>query len=315
MAGAPKKCWRIRGKAEGDWDRAAEAWERDEVGIWYGAWTAAELECAIAEKPADPQDYLRNVPAQRELAKQDAFWETFSLSSAIRFGRDITEGDWVLVFLREVQQLGVARVCSPVRSKLEHPLNTEHEIFKYRKIKDKKIFRLSRLPDAYRLIPTQGRGNVHQFNSMREHVGLLLANADEVAVNLALREMPFDKLLEFLGASAWESFCFAYLIVEEDFLPTGLSTGRTLPNVDIVGRRSTDGCRIIAQCKKHPYAQPIDPDFVSIAEGSEGIAYYFAFGGCTSAHPQNIRVVDRETALRWVTTMNGARFYELLTKD
>jgi hypothetical protein len=48
---------------------------------------------------------------------------------------------------------------------------------------------------------------------------------------------------DLLGASAWESFAFAYLILECEFIPTGLSTGRTLPIADIVGRRRSDGSR------------------------------------------------------------------------
>lgn len=43
--------WRIRMKYGGE-ELTREAWERNEVGIWYGSWTAEELETALeSERP------------------------------------------------------------------------------------------------------------------------------------------------------------------------------------------------------------------------------------------------------------------------
>jgi len=170
------------------------------------------------------------------------------VATARRF-KDISDEDWVVIYLSDTQEIGLAKVKGSLCSKAKHPLNLNHgELFKYRRIRDKKTFRLLRLPDAYWLFPTQGRGNVHQFNNMREHVRLLAEHLNEDAINRAISQRPFDEMLDILGASAWESFCFAYLIWEEGFVPTGLSTGRTLPTVDIIGRRR-NGSRVFAQCK------------------------------------------------------------------
>ena len=50
-------------------DHSEEGWKRNEVGIWYGAWTADDLAKALAkaEKMDNPLDYLAEVPAQRRL--------------------------------------------------------------------------------------------------------------------------------------------------------------------------------------------------------------------------------------------------------
>ena len=42
--------WRIRMKYGGE-ELTREAWERNEVGIWYGSWTAEELESARKRAP------------------------------------------------------------------------------------------------------------------------------------------------------------------------------------------------------------------------------------------------------------------------
>jgi len=190
------------------------------------------------------------------------------------------------------------------------------ELFKYRRICDKKTFRLSRLPDAYWLLAAQGRSNVHQFNNIWEHVKLLAEHVNEDAINRAFGQRPFDELLDLLGASAWESFCFAYLIWEEDFVPTGLSTGRTLPTGDIVGRRR-NGSRIVAQCKKHPTEQPIEPEFRKLSESLaiEDTAFYFAYGGCSEEVPNSVRVIDRKFALQWADSENGQLYRKLLLGD
>jgi hypothetical protein len=192
---------------------------------------------------------------------------------------------------------------------------TNGESFKYREICDKKTFKLSKLPDAYRL-PAQGRSNVYQFKSMREHVRLLADHLNEDAINRAFGEKPFDELLDLLGASAWESFCFAYLIWEEEFVPTGLSIGRTLPKVDIIGRRR-NGSHIFAQCKKHPTRQAIDSDFLRLSESlaPDDTAFYFAYGGCVNEAANNIRVIDRKYALQWAETKNGQLYRRLLLGD
>jgi hypothetical protein len=236
------------------------------------------------------------------------------VNTALRF-KNISDEDWVLLYLSDKQQIALAKSQGPLLSDPNHPFNLPNgELFKYRRISDKKTFKLTDLPDAYWLLPTQGRSNVHEFNNMREHVRLLAEHMDVDAVNLAFSQKPFDELLDILGASAWESFCFAYLIWEEDFVPTGLSIGRTLPTVDIIGRRRRDGSRIIAQCKKDRTKQAIGSEFRKEADNLSigDTAFYFAYGGCSEI-PDNVRVVGRELVLEWAETGNGLLYKRLLT--
>jgi hypothetical protein len=46
--------WRVRMKVAGWHDRSEAAWERGEVGIWYGAWTASDWREARRINPGDP---------------------------------------------------------------------------------------------------------------------------------------------------------------------------------------------------------------------------------------------------------------------
>src|SRR5581483_6676759 len=58
--------WRIRMR-EGEFstDHSQEAWDRNEVGIWYGAWSAEDF--AKAESSKDVAAYLSKLPEQRAL--------------------------------------------------------------------------------------------------------------------------------------------------------------------------------------------------------------------------------------------------------
>jgi hypothetical protein len=129
-----------------------------------------------------------------------------------------------------------------------------------------------------------------------------------------LRGKDLPEFLELLGPSSWESVCQAYLSLEHRFVPTGLRCGGTLPDLDIVGRRSTDGARIIAQCKKDPKAEPIADSFLETAGRSRKgqKAFYFAFGGCRGEIPSHVSVIDRDTIAAWSKTRPGARYFRWL---
>jgi len=307
--------WRIRLRHGDGNDYSQRAWEKNEVGVWYGAWSESEL--ADAENTFDTTseiaEFLSNVPEQVSLE-----WKvTPSYVNTVKRFRQINEEDLVVLYLSLSQNIGLARVKGGIDSYSDHSLNLCGERFKYRRIVDKKKFPISELPDAYRLLPNQGRGNVHEFNVMYGHVQLLADHENAAALNQAFRDRPFDELLDLLGASAWESFAFAYLILETEFVPTGLSTGRTMPVVDIVGRRRSDGSRIVAQCKKNSYARDIEPEFLILSEslGPNDSAYYFAYGGCVGEVPKTIRVIDRTSALHWAETDNGKQYCRLILRD
>lgn len=305
------KYWRIRLKSRDYGDFTRDAWNRNEIGIWYGAWTPDNLTTACQQSSENKTiaEELSDLPAQQ------ALWNLTSgdVATARRF-QGISDNDWIVVYLSDTREIGLAKISGALETTVAHPLNLNNgEIFKYRKIIDKKSFKLSDLPDAYWLLPTQGRGNVHEFSQMWPHVKLLADSENEEAVRRVLAQKPFDELLDLLGASGWESFCFAYLIWEEGFVPTGLSTGRTLPVGDIVGRRR-NGSRIFAQCKKSPIAEPITAEFRTVSETlrSGDSAFWFAYGGCSEEAPEGIHVVDRMSALRWAESRSGQLFRRLL---
>ncbi|HMJ41994.1 MAG TPA: hypothetical protein VK522_06910 [Pseudolabrys sp.] len=304
--------WRVRLRVSGQRDFSEEAWERNEIGIWYGAWTCEDLKQArsVTMRPEDVRKYLNDMPAQLDLG-----WEVTEshFNTIIRF-ESIAEDDWIVVYLAQQHKLGLAQVESQFQSTLDHPFNNWDdggEIFKYRKIRAKKSFEVSELPDAYRLLSSQGRSNVHEFHGMRGHVDLLVQCETVRELQDTIRAMPFDKLLDFYGASGWESFCFAYLIMEQKFVPTGLSIGRTLKDFDIVGRARTDGRRIVAQCKKHPTPQPIDRSFLS-AITPQDIAYYFAYGGISDEVPSGTIIVTGADARNWAMSHSNGQLYRKL---
>jgi hypothetical protein len=314
MEKAQPKYWRIRMKFDTD-DVSGEAWQRNEVGIWYGAWTAEDWESAKSKMPNNLCAYLSKVPAQEALG----FEIKNSWRQTVKRFNSISEMDWVVIFLRANQEIGLARVCSPMKSAPSHPLNKAGQTFKYREICDKKTFTLTDLPDVYNLLPMQGRGNVNEFTKLWDAVKLLAESSDEEEVKRTLREKPFSEALDLLGPFGWESFCFAYLILEERFVPTGLSVGRTMPRIDIVGRRIDDGTRIYAQCKKDLHPVAIDQDFQCLCNTLDPMdrAYYFAYGGVTGTVPEGVRVMKKENMLAWCQRDigNGRIYRKLLLEE
>lgn len=296
--------WRVRMNhpATGE-DVSKQAWERGEVGVWYGAWSAEDFHCAMTRHPHDPGSYLSALPRQQELGWSGPV--PASYVDTVRRLVGIGEADVVLVFFD--QTLHLARASSELRSHTDHPLNREGELFKYRLITDKRTFKLNQLPDVFRLVPSAGRSNVHRFTQARKLVDLLGDSADETDLNRRISAIPFKEWLDMLGWKSWESLCLGYLILQEGFVPTGLAVGHTLAVFDIVGR-SREGARVLAQCKKNPQPVRMDADFVQgVTGGVAGKAYYFAYGGCLDA-PDWVHVVSREDILRWGASDPG-RWY------
>ena len=308
--------WRIRLKNQ-DGDHAEAAWQRGEVGIWYGAWSASDYRNSRVNQRTNQEvaDEWNALDAQEKLLDSGA-WDgpipASYVDPARRFFDKVSGGDFAIVYLPSKPAIGVGKFSERVLSESSHPLNTKGgEIYKYRKLDEQKLFELSHLPDAYRLLPTQGYGNVHEFSKMYEHVKILVESTNCDQLMGTLKGLSFDEQLDLMGASAWESFCVSWLIMERNFVPTGLSTGRTLKSVDIVGRNRVTGRRIIAQCKKDPVPVTIDDEFsASVAPGDEG--YFFAYGGCNGqGGPSEIRVIDRSYARKWSKTQNGVEFERL----
>jgi hypothetical protein len=305
-----ERYWRIRMKC--DEDLTSEAWQNDEIGIWYGAWTAEEF--LIAEKESNPAKYLSELPHQKNLRWDDDIHKA-SFDTAKRFA-NIGLTDWVFTYFDNA--LHLARVCGGIKSRPEHKLNRGGQLFKYRPITEKKMFRLDHLPDCFQLLSTAGRGNVHEVNGTNwELIKILANNSNDEQVTSEIQNKPLKEWLDILGPTSWESICFGYLILKEDFLPTGLTIGHTLARFDIIGR-TKKGQRVFAQCKKDLMPKPVDGRFVTaIQRDSENEIkyYYFAYGGCIDPVPPGVRTLSRTDFENWFQNQNdpsGIAYLRLL---
>ena len=300
--------WRMRMKYSPtgiDW--APKAWERNEVGIWYGAWSAADFHCALEnERNQKPEEYLNKTSDQKQIG-----WSVTksSVDTAKRF-KNIKNDDWVIVIFSATIHL--AKVEGPLTSDPDHPLNQKThqgiELWKFRKVTDKKSFSLWWLPDFYRLIPQAGRGNVYElWGNNWEAIKFLADCSSEEDVRGIFEKMSDSDRLDFLGPKAWESLCLGYLIIEENFVPTGLIMGATLKDFDMVGRNLTTGERILAQCKKDESPILIEPGFLTAIEGAEHGTkiFYFAYRGCKGVVPPSIKVIDKENIEGWMKSGVG----------
>jgi hypothetical protein len=299
--------WRIRARDAGSVDRSAEMWDRAEVGVWYGAWTADDWQ--QAQTQANPLEHLNQLPTQAALwPMQQQYIDTVRRFAAI------SETDWVITYHGGALHFG--RVEGPLQSNGGHPLNNHGEIFKFRRLRPgtTKSFRLNHLPDSYRLVPSAGRGNVHEFHGARALVEVLGESPTEEAAVAAIQAMPPMDWLDLLGPSGWESFCLGYLIITEGFRPTGLVAGRTLQELDIVGRNA-EGLRILAQCKKNPRGAPVEipAEFIDALEDVRHAAriYFFAYGDCQTPPPDWVRVITASDVEKWIETDAGRHYMNL----
>ena len=288
----------------GGGDLAKKAWSRNEVGIWYGKWSARGWYAA-----RNKLDYLKKQSLLAHQCKKSNF------DVATRFA-DILNSDWVVMFFED--RLYLCQIRGRMKSRSNHPLNRDSEIFKYRKIvtETKRSFNLAELSDSYRLIPSAGRANVHQFgNTGKSLIGILTESKDANEANKMINKLPFLEWLDLLGDAGWESFCEGYLILEDSFVPTGLSAGRTLPIVDIIGRNRRIGDPVVAQCKKNPTPIQVHKKFLETCEDirkghKNARCYFFSYGGCTNP-PKWLKVVDCEYVKRWIKTRTGKKYANL----
>ena len=61
----PSCVWRIRMRAGDYGDYTEQAWERGEVGVWYGAWNADDFRQPLDQ--AQPHELLSALPEQQKL--------------------------------------------------------------------------------------------------------------------------------------------------------------------------------------------------------------------------------------------------------
>ncbi|MGA2433869.1 MAG: hypothetical protein ABSG25_01145 [Bryobacteraceae bacterium] len=270
-----------------------ESWERDEIGIWYGAWSASDLREALASPT--PVQFLTDLPAQQKLGWviRPVYYDTIT-----RF-RNIPECDWVWTCFD--YQIHFAHAYSEIAD--DPHFDQDGERFKIRRIREKKSFDLRCLPDSFLLLTSAGRSNVYELNAngLGRLVAFLADSSDQDEVTRKLSALDMTEILNFFGPSSWESVCEAYLIRKEGFLPTGLHAGGTLKDFDIVGCDKM-GRRVLAQCKKDAQPQAMEPTFVQACEAFPDYRlFYFAYGGCLPGNgTEKAQVVDRKLIEQWL---------------
>jgi len=287
-------------------DYTERAWERREVGVWYGAWTADDFRQALDQ--AQPHEFLSALPEQQKLV-----WRVSPqyFQTTKRFA-DISRDDWVVVCFK--QKIHFARLVDEFSSSRDHAFNLPNgEQFKFRRIEPVKSFALASLPEPFRLIPQAGRGNVFEYRGLGKLIELLVESSDEAEITSKIASLPLGQWLEILGPGGWESTAFAYLILEEDFVPTGLAVGRSLAVFDIVGRNSRTGEILLGQCKKTPYPVSVPAECrAASAEYHQGAkVFFFAYSGC-SDDMTGIITVSKENILEWLQTATKGQNYRRL---
>ena len=301
-------------------DLTQDLWEKGIVGIWYGGWTPADLRLALKKYPSTQAQlkYLNSRPRQKALNEKEWAKRRGTLPKAIldtgkRFCNEMSKNDWVFVYFNDA--LHLARPGAKVLCDIDSPWNRDggNNLFKYRIVSHKKCFPLSDLPDAFRLLSSAGRGNVHELKNGRPLIEILGRSSGTREANSQLENLGLEDWLNIMGPNSWESFCEAYLILERGFLPTGLSVGKTMSSYYIVGRRR-DGRRIFAQCKKDPKGEPIDEDFPKAIDSTADF-YYFSYGPVHGKVPARVTPIGKREVLDWLRNTPNGRLYEKLLRE
>jgi len=313
--------WRIRmnlGKYIGRQEECAL--EQGKVGIWYGGWDAKDWYSA------------KDDGEKRMVIKESKFkgrrFRPNDFNTAKRFD-GIKQSDWVVIFKKIKGQADDVLCLYHIHGRMKSDSKSTNlfplilpEIFKYKKIVpgSKKEFHLSKLPPQYRLISSAGRANVYQFRDTYQRLLKILADSeDEDEANEKIKSMPFMEWIDMLGPAGWESLCEGYLIFKENFVPTGLLTGRTLYKFDILGRNYKNKKTIVAQCKKDSAAVLVPKEFVeeckNIREDDKygALCYFFTYGGYKSKKPLQswLKVVTGDDIKKWTAKGVGSQYAHL----
>lgn len=303
----PTRYWRIRMKHERN-DLTKEAWQQGIAGIWYGAWNTEQFEKTLDLSKNEASKILSKINEEAGLK-----WPVRAgdVDTARRFW-GITKSDWAFTYFDD--SIHLARVGSNVERTVHPTLGRGGELFKYRLLDSKKSFALSELPDCFRLLSWAGRSNVHEVPGTLLLIKLLADSESVSDVREKYRALSWEDWLRTLGPHGWEVLCLGYLILEEDFLPTGLDVGGTLPLFDLVGKNRS-GQRIYAQCKKNPKSMAINDDLAKACAslvGDDCTVYLFAYSGCDNL-PLNTKLIKGTDLQEWFrNNENGTTYMKLL---
>ena len=306
------RIFRIRGKDADSTDHSKYAWERHQVGVWYGAWSPEELDEAI--KRCDKRGkgaalgYMNNTPGQQKLGWK---YPPQYFYTCRRFKGITEKEDWVVVYFEDTLCLG--QLCGGIQIRNDHELNNPNgELFHFRRVINQKCFSLTELPDSYRLLAPAGRSNVHQHNPVYTQLLKILARySSPQEVREFYASMTTDAWLDFLSPTEWESLCLGYLIIEYGYVPTGLLPGRTLSIYDLVGK-TRDGRRILGQCKKSPDPYDVMEDFLTPCKNDKSskqiLWFWFSYGGWNEYPGYGVKLVDKTYIKKWLDTEKGKQY-------
>lgn len=300
--------WRIRmNYSPTGEDVSKPAWEKGLIGIWYGAWTARDLETVNDLPPTQAAEVLASLPSQKRLN-----WKVTPgyIRTARRF-RDISNDDWVFTYYEQALHLG--QTASPILPEPAKEFERNGEVFKVRRVRYCKSFTLSELPESFRLLTCSGRSNIHQVPSTQLFVATLAASKNSGEVVEKFSRLDWREWLDALGPKGWEALCLGYLIQEVGYLPTGLGVGLTLPDFDIVGR-DRDGRVVLAQCKKSPGMYRVSAEErATYRKTPNARVFLFAYAGAQGA-PPCANVITAEDLQEWFThSQRGIQYRQLLT--
>jgi hypothetical protein len=306
--------FRMKNGAE---DLAGPVWKTGHVGIWFGAWKPEEYE-KLRKCPRDEQlrqlDRINQAGGVEWRDQQGkAGFTTRRLDTIERF-YNLKSEDWVCACFEGRIHMGHV-VCHAVER--GDQFDRSNELFKWRQISGIKSFELLKLPDPYKLVPSGGLGTLFQMRSYESMMQILAESKSEQDVVNYVDQLKWSEWLKFLGPRGWESLCLGFLVLEHHFVPTGLLTGSTLKDVDIVGADFATGQKIYAQCKNdrdrwnEPPAEFLRAVEPSLLEGHDGV-FLFAYGGCKDC-PTGMTLITGEDIQKWFEeSPAGIRYRRLI---
>lgn len=297
-------CFRIRMKFghQGE-DFSRRVWETRRVGIWFGAWDIQDLYDAYDAYPGIARarvtntqvaTYLNKVLVRRGL---DANVSSADAALAKRLDK-LPRGTWMFAYYDRTLLIGQLAENDTYDGP-EH-FNVYGDHFKSKLVRNQKAFVLTELPDAFLVLPSAGQGTLQKLHGSAPLARLLVnaANSDEVGE--AIHRLSLREWIDVLGPKGWESICCAYLMQMHGFLPTGLLTGGTLADYDIVGKDST-GRRIYAQCKKSPQPYRVaEADRSAFALLQDAHKFFFAFNGIAGEPIQDVEHTSGDEVFHWL---------------
>jgi hypothetical protein len=284
-------------------DFSQRIWEANRVGIWFGAWDIQDLYDAYDAYPGISRDRVTNTQIASYLNKtlvsrgRQANVSSADAALGKRFD-ELLPGVWMFAYYDRTLHIGQLAEEGTHDGPEHFSVYGDH--FKSKLIENQKSFLLSELPEAFLVLPSAGQGTLHKLHGSAPLARLLVNAANPSEVVAAIQEMSLREWIDVLGPKGWESICCGYLMQMHGFLPTGLLTGGTLADYDVVGKDLT-GRRIYAQCKKSPQPYCVtEADRSAFAQLQDAHKFFFAFNGISGEPIQDVEHVSGEEIFHWL---------------